>query len=52
MCVVCVMDREECEEAHGELLSLYDAERQQSVPLQVHAAGVEYTHTHTHTHTQ
>ncbi|XP_054646761.1 harmonin-binding protein USHBP1 isoform X2 [Dunckerocampus dactyliophorus] len=29
---------EECEEAYGELLSLYEAQRQQSIPLQTNAA--------------
>ncbi|XP_061540771.1 uncharacterized protein ushbp1 isoform X2 [Phycodurus eques] len=32
---------EECEEAYSELLSLYDAQRQQSIPLQTNRAGVE-----------
>ncbi|XP_061680836.1 harmonin-binding protein USHBP1 [Syngnathoides biaculeatus] len=32
---------EECEEAYSELLSLYDAQRQQSIPLQTSRAGVE-----------
>ncbi|XP_068445926.1 colorectal mutant cancer protein [Clinocottus analis] len=29
---------EECEEAYSELLSLYDAKKQQSIPLQTHSA--------------
>lgn len=35
-----VIDSEECEEAYGELLSLYDAERQQNIPPQTDPAGV------------
>lgn len=37
---VVVIDSEECEEAYSELLSLYDAKKQQSIPLQTDSAGV------------
>lgn len=37
---VVVIDSEECEEAYGELLSLYDAKKQHSIPLQTDSAGV------------
>lgn len=39
ICVV-VIDSEDCEEAYSELLSLYDAKKQQSIPLQTDSAGV------------
>ena len=35
-----VTDSEECEEAYNELLSLYDAKRQQNVPLQTDSTGI------------
>lgn len=37
---VSVIDSEQCQEAYSELLSLYDAERHQSIPPQADAAGV------------
>lgn len=37
---VVVIDSEECEEAYSELLSLYDAKKQHSIPLQTDSAGV------------
>lgn len=37
---VFVIDSEECEEAYSELLSLYDAKKQQSIPQQTDPAGV------------
>lgn len=37
---VVVIDSEECEEAYSELLSLYDAKKQQSIPPQTDPAGV------------
>ena len=37
---VVLIDSEECEEAYSELLSLYDAKKQQSIPLQTDSAGV------------
>lgn len=35
-----MIDSEECEGAYSELLSLYEAKRQQSIPLQTDSAGV------------
>ncbi len=37
---VVVIDSEECEDAYSELLSLYDAKKQQSIPLRTDSAGV------------
>lgn len=41
--LICILlflsDSEECEEAYSELLSLYEAKRQQTVPLQTDPAG-------------